>query len=234
VAERPVKRFWTHVSVEETADGATVLLDGRPVMTPARRRLGVPSRALAEAIAGEWRAAGPVVHPADMRLTGLANAAVDLAEPDRAAFAARLAAYAACDTLCYRADHPEILVARQATIWEPLMLAVEARLDVRFLRQTGIEFVAQPATALARVGAAYAAESPFRLAGLAPIVSITASAILGLALAGGLATADDIWRAGLLEELFQAEQWGEDDDAAATRALRRAEFDAGVRFLALA
>lgn len=229
-----MKRFWTHVTVEEGAEGASVLLDGRPVMTPARRRLAVPRRALAEAIAEEWRAAGPIVHPAEMRLTGLANAALDHAAPDPAAFAARLAAYAACDTLCYRADAPEILVARQNTIWEPLMQAVEARLDTRFRRQTGVEFLPQPAPALARVEAAYAAEGPFRLAALSPVVSITASAILGLALSEGLAAADEIWRAGLLEELFQAEQWGEDADAAASRALRRAEFDAGVRFLALA
>ncbi|MFN7176764.1 MAG: ATP12 family chaperone protein [Thermaurantiacus sp.] len=229
-----MKRFWTHVTVEEAADGVAVLLDGRPIMTPERRPLAVPRRALAEAIAEEWRAAGPLVHPEELRLTGLANAALDHAGPARESFAARLSDYAACDTLCYRAEAPEILVARQMTIWEPLMEAVEARLDTRFLRQTGVEFQPQPEPALERVRAAYAAQGPFRLAALSPVVSITASAILGLALAEGLASADEIWRAGLLEEMFQAERWGEDADAAASRALRRSAFDAGVRLLALA
>jgi chaperone required for assembly of F1-ATPase len=229
-----LKRFWTDVTVAEGAEGAAVLLDGRPLMTPARRPLALPRRALAEAIAEEWRAAGPLVHPEQMRLTGLANTALDLVMADLEAFAGRLSGYAACDTLCYRAEAPENLVARQMTLWEPVMQAVEARLDTSFLRQAGVEFLSQPEPALERVRLAYAALDAFRLAGLSPVVSITASAILGLALAEGLASADEVWQAGLLEELFQAERCGEDADAEASRAQRRAAFDAGVRLLALA
>ncbi len=228
-----MRRFWTVATAAPHAGGHAVLLDGRPLRTPRQAPLVVPGRALADAIAGEWNAAPPEVLPETMRLTGLANAAIDLVAPDPPAFAAQLAAYAACDTLCYRADAPDILVARQKGFWDPVLEALARRLDVRLRCATGIGFVEQPPEALARVREAYAALDPFRLAALNPVVRITASAMLGLALALRLETADRVWQAGLLEELWQAEQWGEDADAAASRARRRAEFDAGTRLLDL-
>ncbi len=228
-----MRRFWTEVSVRAEPGGAAVLLDGRPLRTPGRAPLVVPGAALAEAIAEEWRAAPPAVEPRAMRLTGLANAAIDHAAPDRAAFAERLAGYAGCDTLCYRASHPEGLVARQESLWNPPLAALECRLGVRFRCTTGIEFAAQPEETLARVRAAYAALDAFRLAALSTVVALTASGILGLVLALRLGTPEEVWRAGLLEELWQAERWGEDAEAETSRALRRQAYDAAVRFLAL-
>jgi chaperone required for assembly of F1-ATPase len=233
MAGRGLRRFWTDARVQPVEGGHAVLLDGRPIRTPGRAPLEVPAPALAEAIAEEWRSAPPEVVPAAMRLTGLANAAIDLVAPDRKAFARRLGAYAECDTLCYRAEGPDHLVARQRTRWDPLLVSLERRLGVRMTAATGIAFVAQPPDALARVAGAYEALDCFRLAALSPVVTITASALLGLALVLRLETAEGVWQAGLLEELWQAEQWGEDADAEASRARRRAEFDAAARFLSL-
>ncbi len=224
-----MKRFWREVRVD--AEGV-IRLDERPVRTPGRVPLALPSPVLAEAVADEWRAVGDSVDPRAMPLTGLANAAIDRVAPDPRAFAAGLARYAESDLLCYRADGPEPLVERQAALWDPPLGWARARYDVRFEVVSGVMHRPQPAATLARLGEAIAARSAWELAPLSPIVTITGSLVLALALAGAM-TAEEAWRAAECDEDWQAEQWGEDALAAQARAARRRDYAAAVGFLRL-
>jgi chaperone required for assembly of F1-ATPase len=224
-----MKRFWTLVT---TGDNE-VHLDGRPVRTPGRAPLVLPTPALADAVADEWRAVQGEIDPRAMPLTGLANAAIDRIAPDKATFAAGLSRYADSDLLCYRADGPEPLVARQAALWDPLLDWAQTRYDVHFERATGVIHVAQPPATLARLGEAVAARDAFHLAGLSPLVTVTGSLVAALALAEGAFDAETVWTAAQVDEDWQAEQWGRDELAARTTAARRAEFDGGARFLGL-
>jgi chaperone required for assembly of F1-ATPase len=225
-----MKRFWTEVSVED----GEVRLDGRPVRTPGRAPLALPAPALAEAVAEEWRAVGETLDPRAMPLTGLANAAIDRIAPDPAAFAAGLAAYGESDLLCYRADGPDDLVARQAAAWDPILAWARERYDVHVETTAGIVHRAQPPATLARLGEAVASRSAFALAGLSPVVTTTGSLIGALALAEGAISADTLWAAAHVDEDWQAEQWGTDPLAEQARANKRRDYDAGVRFLSLA
>lgn len=228
-----MRRFWREVTTAPAEGGHGVLLDGRPVRTPKRAALVVPSPALATAIAAEWAGAGETVTPADMPLTGLANAALDLVAPDPAGFAAGLAAYGASDLTCYRAEGPADLVGRQVAAWEPALKAVEQAHGLVFRRTTGIVHVDQPAGTLARLETLLSARGPFRLAGLSPLVTLSGSVVLALAVADGLLEAGPAFAAAELDSLWQAERWGEDAEAAAARANRQAAFVAAARFLAL-
>ena len=223
-----MKRFWTEVAVD---GDRVVTLDGRPVRTPGRVPLALPTDALAAAAAAEWQAVVGEIDPRAMPLTGLANAAIDRIAPDPVRFAASLAAYGASDLLYYRADDPAELVARQAAAWDRWLDWARGRYDVHFETVTGIVHRAQPAATLARLGEAVGALDPFRLAGCSPMVSITGSLILALALIEEAGDADTIWTAAHVDEDWQAERWGEDALAAEARAARRREFDAAVRFI---
>jgi chaperone required for assembly of F1-ATPase len=224
-----MKRFWTDVTVE---DGA-LRLDGRPVRTPARAELRLPSAALADAVAEEWRAVEETIDPRAMPLTGLANAAIDRIAATPADFAAGLARYGESDLLYYRADHPAQLVARQAAAWDPLLDWARTRYDVHFETATGVMHRAQPGATTARLAEALAARGPFELAGLHHVVTVSGSLIAALALLEGTATAETVWAAAQVDEAWQAEQWGEDELATRARETRRADFDAGARFLSL-
>lgn len=228
-----MKRFWKDVAVTDEAGGHGIALDGRPMRTPGRAALAVPSPALAEAIVDEWRAVGDEIDPRAMPLTGLANAAIDRIAPDPAAFAVGLAQYGESDLLCYRAEGPVELVARQRAAWDPVLDWGRGRYDVHFELVTGVMHVAQPGATTARLAEAIAAHDAFMLAPLSPIVSLTGSLVLALALAEGAVAPDAVWTAANVDEDWQIEQWGEDTLAAAATAGRRAEFDAAVRFLEL-
>jgi chaperone required for assembly of F1-ATPase len=223
-----MKRFWTTVTLDEDR---AVYLDGKPVRTPGRVALALPTAALAEAVAAEWRAVEGEIDPRAMPLTGLAKAAIDRVGADPALFARGLAAYAESDLLCYRADAPDDLVARQCAAWDPLLDWARGRYDVHIETATGILHRAQPAATLARLGEAIAARDAFALAALSPIVTIGGSLIAALALAEGAATPEQVWDAITLDEEYQAERWGRDRLAAAGIEARRRDFDAGVRFL---
>ena len=225
-----MKRFWKEVTVDAELG---VRLDGKPLRTPGRAALLLPTPALARAVADEWRACGETVDPAAMPLTGLANAATDRIAPDPAAIAAGLAAYGQSDQLCYRADAPEELAARQAAAWDPLLDWARARYDVHFEIVIGIMHRAQPPATLARLSEAVAARGPYELAALSPIVTISGSLVAALALIEGAASADAVWTAALVDEDFQADRWGRDPLAEAATAVRRHDFNAGVRLLGL-
>lgn len=224
-----MKRFWKDVTVE---DGA-ILLDGRAVRTPARAPLTLPTAALAGAVADEWRAVGEKIDPRAMPLTGFSNAAIDKIAPDVAGFAAGLATYGETDLLCYRAENPPELAARQAAIWDPLLDWARTRYDIGFVVTAGIVHRAQPPETLARLSGAVATRSAFELAALSPVVSIGGSLVVALMLAEDAIAADTAFDATHLDELWQAELWGEEWMAADARALRRADFVNSARMLAL-
>ena len=226
-----MKRFWKDVSVPSGDDGFGIALDGKPVRTPGRLPLAVPNAALATAIADEWRAVSGDIDPRAMPLTGLANAAIDRVAPDAPAFAASLASYGESDLLCYRAGLPEPLAERQRAAWDPLLDWARGRYDVHFETATGVIHRAQPPATLARLHDAVAARDAFELAALSPIVTVTGSLVLALALLEGAADAGAIWTAARIDDDWQTEMWGRDDLAEAATAAHRADFDAGVRFL---
>ena len=192
-----MKRFWINVTLDE---GRAVSLDGKPVRTPGRVPLALPTEALAEAVAGEWRTVEGEIDPRAMPLTGLANAAIDRVGADPALFARGLAVYAESDLLCYRADAPDDLVARQQAAWDPLLDWARARYDVHLETATGILHRAQPAATLTRLGEAIATRDAFALAALSPIVTIGGSLIAALALAENTATPEQVWDAITLDE----------------------------------
>lgn len=224
-----MKRFWKDVAVE----GGQILLDGRAVRTPARALLALPAAALAEAVAGEWRAVEEKIDPRLMPLTGFSNAAIDKIAPDPVAFAAGLATYGETDLLCYRAENPPELAVRQAEVWGPLLDWARARYDIAFAVTAGIIHCAQPSETLSRLSSAITARSPFELAALSPVVSIGGSLTVALMLAEDAITPDAAFDATHLDELWQAELWGEEWMAADARALRRADFINSGRMLAL-
>ena len=225
-----MRRFYKEVAV---ADGRAILLDGKPVKTPARADLILPTPALAEAVAAEWRAQGDEIDPRTMKLTGLSNAAIDRVAPDLASFARPLAAYAESDLLCYRADAPAELVARQAEAWDPLLDWARARFDVHFAVTRGIVHAPQPDATVARLGEALAAYDAFPLAGLAPIITIGGSLVTALALAEDEIDADSAFDLTHLDELWQARRWGEDRLALEARAVRKRDFMAAAELLDL-
>lgn len=228
-----MKRFYTDVTIVEAEEGFAIQLDGRPVRTPARALLALPTAALADAVAGEWRAQGETVDPASMPMTGLANAAIDHVATDKARFAAGVARYAQSDLLCYRADGPDTLVARQAAAWDPLLDWARAHYDVAFAVTQGIIPVAQPDDTLARLEAAVVALAPFPLTGLSTLVTLSGSLVCGLALVEGGHDIDMLWQAAEIDEVWQVEQWGEDAEATARAAQRKAEFSMAGAFCAM-
>ena len=228
-----MKRFWKAVEVERGSAGWGIRLDARPVRTPARAVLAVPTEALGRAIADEWRGLGADVDPRAMPLTGLANAAIDRVAPDRAAFAEGLAGYAEADLICYRAATPPALVAHQAESWDPLLAWARRRFDVDFAVTSGLTHVAQPPATVERLTHAVAALDAFYLAGLSPLVTIGGSLIAALAVLEKAVTPGQAWRAVSVDERWQLEQWGSDAEAKAALEARDQDFLAAAQFLEL-
>lgn len=229
-----MKRFYKAVAVAAVDAGFEIRLDDRPIRTPARAPLALPNQRLAEAIAEEWRAQGETVDTRSMPFTGLANGAIDQIRPNRESFAAGIARYAQSDMLCYRAEGPTELIAREAAGWDPLLEWAQHRYDVAFRVTKGVIPVDQPAETIERLAAAVAAFEPFTLAGLSTLVTLSGSLICGLAIVEGGRDADVIWSAAEIDEAWEVEQWGEDADAAARSALRKAEFAMASAFCDLA
>lgn len=228
-----MKRFWTAANVVERGEGWGVELDGKPLRTPARESLGVPTKVLAEAIAEEWNSVDGEIDPRAMPLTGLANAAIDRVQPDKAAFAAGLARYAEADLACYRVEGPQGLVDRQAKEWDALLSWGQRRFDVDFKTTGGIVHVAQPPATIDRLTHAVSMLDPFRLAGLSPLVTIGGSLLAGLGVLEGAFSPEQAWDAVSVDDRWQLEQWGSDAEAEAALDARRHDFLAAARFLEL-
>lgn len=228
-----MKRFWKEAAVVAEKTGWSVALDGKPVRTPARKALLVPTEPLAKAIAEEWNKAGETMDARQMPLTGLANAAIDRVAPDSAAFAAGLARYGEGDLACYRAEGPSGLVDRQKASWDQLLAWARRRFDVDFMTTSGILHVPQPDATVRRLAHAVATLDPFRLAGLSPLVTLGGSLLAALAVLEGAMRAERAWGAVTIDERWQLEQWGSDAEAEAALEARRRDFMSAARFLEL-
>ena len=228
-----MRRFWKEVTLEPTSFGLAVRLDGRPVKTPTGNPLALPTQKMADAVVAEWEAVEKTLNPIVMPMTGFANAAIDRIATDRAGFAAAIAAYGETDLFCYRATAGEALAERQAQIWDPWLRWAEERYGISFIIVEGIMHQPQPVRTLETLRSVVAARGTFELAAMAKLAHLSGSLVATLAIIERAGTAEDIWNAACLDELWQEELWGADHWAQNNRSDRAGEFTAAVRFLDL-
>jgi chaperone required for assembly of F1-ATPase len=232
-------RFYQAATVGEGADGFQdsfqVLLDGRPVRTPARRLLAAPARVLAQALAEEWDAQKDRVDPAGMPLTRLANSVVDGVAPAPAPVAAEIERYLGTDLVCYRAPHPAGLVASQRKLWDPVVDWAREALGARFVLAEGIVHVPQPPAAIAAAVTAIPKgadiRDAWRLGALNVVTTLTGSGLIALALAAGRLGTDEAWAAAHVDEDWNMSLWGRDEVILTRRAYRFAEMQAAASVL---
>jgi chaperone required for assembly of F1-ATPase len=227
-----MKRFYKEVSVEAVGDGHRVLLDGRPVHSPARHPLVVPSAALAEAVAGEWREQGEIIERTGMGLTRLVSTALDRMPALRSAVIDEAVGYAETDLLCYRAAEPAELAERQRLSWQPWLDWLAEVYDVRLVVTSSMLPVTQPQQAVARLRAAIEQLDDWRLVGLHAATTALGSLVLGLALLDGRIDAEEALAASLLDDLFEIERWGRERDAERRHQVLRRDVTAAAGLLA--
>lgn len=228
-----LRRFYKAATVGEVPEGYVVLLDGKPLRTPAGAALGLAQRRLAEALAAEWDGQTGEIRPYEMPLMRLISTAIDRVAPQREAVIQEILGYGETDLVCYRVDHPAELADRQQALWQPLVDWATLHYDAPLAITSGIRPVRQPDAALAALRAAVTPLDPLTLTGLHSAVATLGSLVLGLALLEGRITAEAAWTASQLEESWQVERWGEDDEAGRRRAAREADLESAARFLAL-
>jgi chaperone required for assembly of F1-ATPase len=228
-----MKRVYKTVEARPAEGGWGVALDGRPLRTPAKRELTVPSAPLAAAIAAEWDAQHSEIQPLTMPLTRLAATAIDRTVEKRGEIVSEIANYAATDLVCYRATHPPALAARQEAIWQPLIDWAAGRYDAGLAVTVGIIPTAQSPASLRAYAGAVDALDHFRLTALQAATTACGSLIIALALYEGRLDAEAAFAASQLDETFQIEAWGEDAEAAKRRAALAEDISAAARFLAL-
>ena len=221
------RRFYQRAEVEDADGEFRIVLDGRPVKTPARRTLAAPTRALAQALAAEWDAQRDVIDPAKMPLTRLANTIIDGVTDAPSAVADEVKRYLACDLVFYRAPGPAGLVAWQAEAWDPVLAWVRETLGARFVLAEGIAFVTQPAQSLAAASSAIPTD-PWRLGAMHAITTLTGSALIAIALSRGALSVDAAWAAAHVDEDWNMKFWGRDALALERRAARFSEMQAAA------
>ena len=227
------RRFWKDVSIGEGSDGFDVLLDGRPLRTPSKDRVLLPTRPSAELVAAEWRMVGDVVNPNAMPVTRIVNSALDGVAREMQAVAEDLVKYSGSDLICYRAPDPERLVARQAENWDPLLDWMNETFGARFTLAEGVMFHAQPERAMAAVRREIGKiDRPIPLAAIHVMTTLMGSVILALAVAHERLSPAEAWAAAHLDEDFQMEIWGEDEEAIRRRTVRRRDFEAAAALYA--
>jgi len=223
------KRFYKEADIAEADGGFAVTLDGRSIRTPSGRHVVAPTRGIAEAIAAEWNAQGETIDPLTMPLTRFANSVAEVGERVDAV-ADDVAKYLGTDLLFYRAGHPEALVAREAAHWDPVLSWAASGLGAHFILSEGIVHVAQPEQAIMAARGVFPAD-PWSMAALHVVTTLTGSALLGLALREGVRDADQVWAAAHVDEDWNSEKWGADEEVAARRAARLVDFRAAVTIL---
>lgn len=229
-----MKVFWKDVRVTAAAEGGfAVSLDARQIRTPAKAALSLPTEALAEALAAEWRAQTGDVHPERMPLTRAANSAIDRVTPGYDAVASDLAGYGGSDLLCYRAPHPEALAARQAAAWDPLLAWAAEDLGVRLAVTTGVMHLAQDDAALAALAGVVRAHDAWALTALHDLVVLSGSLILALAVSRGRLDAETAWRLSRIDETWNVETWGADAEAEVRAERQKGAFLEAERLLQL-
>lgn len=234
MADWAPKRFWKNAAATQTADGWQITLDTRVVKTPAKAPLIVPTSAMAQAIAAEWDAQGEKVDPATMPNTRSANAAIDKVTPQFDEVAALVAEYGGSDLICYRAAHPDGLVAAQVTAWDPLLDFAAQTLNAPLLTTVGVMPLAQSPATLAVLGTQVRALTPFELTAFSDLVALSGSLVIGFAAAHGFAPIDGLWDASRVDERWQISQWGDDDDALAATEIKRSDFRHAEKFFRMA
>ena len=228
------RRFWEAAAPVAEGGGFGIRLDGRPLRTPAGALLVVPSAGLAAAIAAEWDALDGEIRPERLPFTRATNVAIDRVAPDPGPVVAAVADYGGSDLLCYRAAGPAGLAERQAAGWDPWLVWSARALDAPLVAVTGVMPTPQSPASLAALRAAVAAEDAFGLTALHELVALSGSLVLGLAVARGALAAPEAWALSRLDETWQAGQWGEDPEAEAAAAVRRADFLRAAALKALA
>lgn len=226
-----MKRFWKTVTTEETPDGWRVLLDGRPVSTPARRPCVVPLAEMAAAIAEEWAAQKDQVRPQDMPMTRTAATCLDRVEPQELAIRETLATYGETDLLCYRATHPDALIHRQQEAWDPVLDWAADKFDAPLVRGAGVMHISQPARSVANLANALAACTPWQLTAMADLIQMSGSLVLALGVLHKYMEADQAWALSRIDDQWNIDEWGEDAEAAADAAKRMADFKHAARVL---
>jgi len=224
------KRFWTSTTTERTPDGWQVKLDDRVLKTPGKLALTLPSETLATAIATEWAGIDGVINPLTLPFTRLANTALEKVAPLRAEVIDEIAAYGASDLLCYRASEPVELLARQAALWDPLLIWLARQFNAPLIVTTGVVPVEQPAASLIKLRAEISGISAFGLTALYEMTAISGSLVIALAARGGH-DAEALWQAARLDEDWQAQIWGVDDEAATAAQRKKADFMSALQFL---
>ena len=224
------KRFYAKAGAIEGKDGFAITLDDRPIRTPSGRQVVVPVREIADAVVAEWEAQQEFIEPLTMPLTRFANSVVDAVVDRVEAVTDDLAKYFQSDLLFYRAGHPEALVAREAAHWDPVVFWAADTLGAHFILAEGIVHVRQPDSAIAAARAALP-EDPWSIAALHVITTLTGSALLALALKQGVVDPDQAWAAAHVDEDWNSEKWGVDEEVATRRAARLVDFRAAVRIL---
>ena len=225
------KRFYQTAETGESRDGYSVLLDGRPVKTPAGTILEVPTQALARVIASEWDAQEDEIQPETMPAQKLAVSAIDGVRTNRGAVVEGMLAYAKADLLCYRAVTPDDLVERQNSIWQPLLDWVQQKTSAPFVVTRGVMPVEQPPAVVTEIRKTVEALDEFEIAVLSSVTAAAGSIVIALAMVKGRIGGDEAFSASQLDETFQVELWGKDAEAAVRRANLRAEILAAERFL---
>ena len=234
MSEWKAKRFWKAASVVEVEGSFAIELDGRGVKTPAKQAMHVPTHAMASAIAQEWDAQVEIINPNTMPVTKTANAAIDKVTVQHAEVAQLLVAYGDSDLLCYRADAPEELVARQNEHWNPILDWAEDALGARLEPRTGVIHAPQNPLAVEALSRRTHALDAFELAAFHDLVSLSGSLVLGFAATMDARPADELWTISRLDELWQEEQWGEDEEATAMALIKRDAFLHAKRMFDLA
>jgi chaperone required for assembly of F1-ATPase len=228
-----VRRFYRAAGVSSENGVFQVTLDGRPARTPAKRALALPARAAAEAVAAEWSSQNEEFEPAALRLTRLANTAIDRVAENRERVIEEVSRFATTDLVCYRAEEPMELVRRQDEAWQPLLDWVAVRYGARLAITSGIVPARQPREALEALSRAVAVYDDFALTALHAATAAAGSLVIGLALAEGRIDAAEAFAVALLDEHFQAEKWGVDAEAEERRNALKADIEAAWRFIAL-
>jgi chaperone required for assembly of F1-ATPase len=228
------KRVWTKTGVAEGQAGFEVTLDGRPIRTPSKTALVLPTRALADMIAAEWDAQEDTIDPTTMPATRMANSTIDKVVPQRPEVEAHLAGYGETDLLCYRADGPDGLVARQADIWDPILDWIATTHGARLVITQGVIPKAQNPECLQALAQPMNGFTDFELTGFHDLVTLSGSLVLGYAAALSQDTPESIWEASRVDELWQIEQWGQDDEAERANLLKKQAFLDAKAFLSAA
>ena len=224
------QRFYARVGVVEAPDGFVITLDDKPVRTPSGRALAAPNREIADGIVAEWDGQQETIDPLTMPLTRLANSVIDAVVDRVEAVIDDVAKYFGSDLLFYRAGHPEALVAREAAHWDLIVFWAADALAAHFILAEGIVHVRQPDSAIAAARAALPTNA-WSIAALHVVTTLTGSALLALALMRGVIDQDQAWAAAHVDEDWNIEQWGRDEEVAARRAARRVDFRAAAAVL---